>query len=398
MINTKYNPSVRSFLGGFFGALMALIPASIYNHFGLCLVGAVVGWAVAYHGDRIFYGLKHGWHESGQRMRSMKNKLMAVLAVIMGKAPKLDTSTGKISVFFRGIKSGFQACFRFIGSVKNAFVRLFCFLFVNWLKRCLETYRKDEIHKINLLRYAVSAVCALMVIGVTYTIGDSTLPVMKERGFLIIVSSSFLGLMPLLICFVESTERDHQYELCFWDSYHQSLGHFISKAVFFYLYATLWLAVATVFVFAALLVGTFGFVLIGVCGMMITLAGIRFSWHLVRINMDYGLISLVVALIVGATTFLVYREQLISNMGFLLTASITAAFISGLTSFGLTYLGDLLFERVNWLKKLMEPKKDDYSTWAIDKSIDLVLGKLGKYCFKRTELILDNLIPCLVSV
>lgn len=415
-MNTKCSPLIRSFFGGGLGAALAIFPASYFNSFWLCLLGAIIGWLVGYHGDRIIYGFVLGWKEACFFCRATRSMFTTLIGVTLGWIPSTGTCLEGFINRVQRIRISICRFFRAIRVFANAFGAFFARLFKGIIFLPARSWKKYHSHPMNqicLVRYILLAICACIMLTMIYSVVSIYAPqvgdvnkialdysytnfrydiytmdmVMRDRMLYSGVAALFI-ILPMLM-FYSAEEKNVNTFYRIRESYSQSRSRFIFNELCYLFYLQVWNLLMVAYFSAAIVIGFIGLVCIGLVSLMIIMVGLRFSWHLVRINKDYGLVSLVVALAVGVSTFLVLRERLVSDMNYLLIVSVASFFASGLLSVGLTYLGNFLFCRVKWFKHFAGEVKDD---WFMDDSFEIV-SRFGMFMLKKTFPVVERSTP-----
>lgn len=358
---------IRSFLGAFFGAALAIWPAATWNEAWLLLIGGVAGWLIGYHGDRFGRSFARGWRQARRvgfeaylRAAAEKNALMAGTILLM-----------------RRIVTGLGSCARFIWSIlsievplrrwsaatakwgRDTFsnVLLFPKGFVGW-------YGEHPMNRAAVIRGFAGLVSASLFIAVMWQLlGANIMPEVgslradMENNKRVIVTESyvfwntfgltvFFGLFPALIATILCQEERFSMKGFYriWERYSARgpVLFAVGEAVRF-----LWIEVWLVWTAVSILGGA---VMLYMFLMMLSLFvwfgvvyGLKLAWRAVRLNRDYGVVSLGIALLTGTITFFVFREELVANAWFRLGASLAAGFIAGAISFLVTGFCGLLF-------------------------------------------------------
>lgn len=343
---------IRSLFGAFLCAFMTILPAGIWDLPILLAPGALFGWIIGYHGDRIGYGLKIGWKEGSVWWSSVH----IPLSWLKTEVP-LGIAFGALGSVARVFSDIIQSIFWWmVNIIIIAYERIVATpnQFHTWVG--IRTINKAvAIRAVIMILFVMVSMLGLWKLIIFYgpQVGDiEPLGIGVEgvrEGGRILMMIMILTLLPIpflnvAILVFETRTWNGCYSL--WKRYNRrGLVHFVLGELLRIIWTQMWIIGIEILFMAWLLLGGISLLVFGVIFLMIVTAGVRFSWNLVCINKDSGLISLLVGFVVGTITFFNYRPELVADNISLLLICVVAGVVAGVVFSLLTYGGDILFQR-----------------------------------------------------
>lgn len=401
---------IRSFFGAGLGASSAVWPAATWDEPWLLLIGGAFGWLTGYHGDRVIRSLIHGWRQA------RRVGFQASLIAAAKRSVLMDWAIRSV----RGIKAGISwlLCLTWrIGSVEVPFGSWFvamakCGMVAyhntcTFPRRSVHWFWAHPVNRAAALRFFAGLTSMILLVALIWHFVDGNL--MPDVGSIMtdhknaktIVTESYvfwntfplamlLGVFPALIAMGMFQEERFSMKGFYriWERY-ASRGPvlFVFGEVLRFLWIEVWLLWTAV---SALVLMTVVFISTAI-GVMFAWSGIVFglklAWRAVRLNRDYGVVSLGIALLVGTITFYVYREDLVADAWFRLGASVMAGFVAGVASFLVTGLCGLMFRRSITVRRIAVRK--NYMT--ADDLMEQLMETVPNWCWKQNKRMLPAL-------
>lgn len=393
------NKYTRSFCGAFFGAALAIWPAATWNMAELLLIGGVAGWLLGYHGDRLISSFVRGYKYARRIGFKLFFRRMLRASVVIRMTVKTWRGVGR---FVRYISTGLCfVCLAPLPFKKWGEVLLMILVaigngiaaapgaFADW-------YAQHPINRASTLRFFAGLVgVATMFVFFWWLMETSQQPgdiVNRSFGKEVLTANSIFldhfigaalltGILTLATTFTfirEFGTKKGYYAV--WNRYERSgsLLFFVGEFVRFEYFA-IWL---TVTVAGGFIIGTIAaliWMLLALPAYFGVIYALRLSWRAVRLNRDYGVISLAVALLTGAITFFSLREELVVDPVFRLSASLAAGFIAGISSMGITWFCGVLFSKSITARRIALKKKYTFEASEPFDLIENVAATVWKY-------------------
>lgn len=383
---------LRSFFGAAICVIIAIWPAATWNEPILLLPSGILGWLLGYHTNHVWRGFILGWQNTKIWLYGKKLTWFHWNFSLQRFLPNLiEKMMINISNFFSATP---QLLKHAVQAVRNGYIEIVT-LFAHLSKTINNWYNCHPINKACIVRTIVSlSFLGLMALGMwelmvvygpqvsdmvkTNTKGELYPGVLfivyVQRGVAIVTAFTILHMPAVAFYSTECNTMRGFYTI--WER-HDAMSKplFIANEIFHLLWIQLWWA----FMLLGVVIVTFGgFIFAGTVGgitMAFVVGGLKFMWYIVRLNKNYGLVSLAVGLLVGIITFYTQRVELVANPVYRLTVSFFTSVTSGTISFGLTWLGEKLFKRRKWSYKIVTTKN------AIFNVMTILLKKVKKGIF-----------------
>ncbi len=359
---------MRSFCGAFFGAALAIWPAATWDMAILLLVGGVSGWILGYHGDRVISSLIRGYRYARRIGFKLFLKRMVVANAIARAVAGAWHGIGRFARYVAPV-------FRFLFLTPIPFARwsqgilslvMITFGAIRATSEAFFQWYKDKEHPINkasTIRFFVGCMNAVLFACFFWWLTDSGLQpgdVLKDTsGKLRILTESGIfwdqfsaagmltALLTLATTVIYTRELDSKagYDGVL-NRYERdgALLFFIEESVRFVYFAS-WIVASIVGGLVSAMLGVVGWAFLAIPAYFGVIFAFRLAWRAVRLNRDYGVISLAVALATGAITFFTLREELVADATFRLTASLLAGAVAGIVSMAITWLCGVMFTK-----------------------------------------------------
>lgn len=384
---------IRSFFGAFLGAALAIWPAATWNEPWLLLFGGALGWLLGYQGDRLVGSLIRGWQHA------RRVGFQAYLVAAAKRSAFMNWTIRSV----RGIENGFSYLFRLmqsIGSIEVPFGHWFVgtakwgvVVFNSSLtfpRRSADWFAAHPVNRAAVLRFIAGLSSTILFIVVmwlfigTHLVSEVGSTITGTNGQPVIVTESYwfwntfmttvlFGFAPSVISMVmlqdERCSMRGFYRI--WERYtaRGPVLFTLGEAVRF-----LWIEVWITWTVISGIVSAMVTTVVVMFGVMLAWSGVvlglKLAWRAVRLNRDYGVVSLGIALLVGTITFYVYRDDLVADAWFRLGVSLVAGFVAGASSFLVTGLCGLMFLRSITVRRIAVRKgfksSEELQEWFID--------------------------------
>lgn len=330
------NRVIRGFFGSFLGTFMAIWPAATLDVAWLVLPGALLGWLLGYHGDRVGSGLVRGLKQTGravpQHMRTARD-VTFVTGVYAG---------GWVVNHLRLPVDGLAAA----GTYAMRAIR--------WCSHPMN--HADVIRLVTnmvtgaFIIYGLVHIPMFLPLGSTVDLGNIPVGLIPfvlmpiVYGMLIVLASLIIPLVIVATTFGRTRSSLTMYYRE-WERYSRFKLLYPVFVASSFVYMYVWtMALMTLFISG-----------VGITLMAVMIYGLlmasyylssfaaRFTWRTIRYNRDYGLVSLVVAILVGSLTFMSERADLVADPMYRLMVASTAGLLAGVVSIGVMYVVGVVF-------------------------------------------------------
>lgn len=375
----------RSFCGAFFGATLAIWPAATWNMAVLLLIGGVVGWLLGYHGDRVIGSSVRGYKYARRIGFKLFIQRMLLANTVARAIAKVWHGIGR---FVRYVTPGVRFLFLTpIPFAKWGEVLFIIFMtvgsgiavapsaFVRW-------YAQHPINRASTLRFFAGVVGMAITAAFFWWLTERTHQpgeVMMKMNKQVILTeykifwdhfattailTAILSTVAMITLTRELETKEGYYGV--WDRYERSgkVLFFVGEVVRFE-YFTIWFGVTFAGGVIAGMISLLGWTLLVLPAYFGIVYAFRLAWRVVRLNRDYGIISLAVALPTGAITFFTLREELVADPVFRLSTSLVAGLVAGVVSMGITWFCGVMFGKSIIARRIA--LKEKYVTEGFDR-------------------------------
>lgn len=375
----------RSFCGAFFGAALAIWPAATWDMAVLLLVGGIAGWLIGYHGDRVIVSFIRGYRYARRAGFKFFFRRMLLANTIARAIAKICRVIGRFVCY---VMSALHFMFltpipfakwgevlSMILMVAGSGIAVAPHAFARW-------YAQHPINQASTLRFfagvagmAITATFFWWLTESSHQPGDVVMEMNKQVVLteskifwnhfnITVLLTVILSVVTTIIFTGELGTKDGYYGI--WNRYERSgkLLFFVGEVVRFEYFA-IWLSITFAGGIIVATIGMLGWMLLVFPAYFGVVYAFRLAWHAVRLNRDYGIISLAVALSTGAITFFTLREELVADPVFRMSASLVAGLVAGIVSMGITWLCGVMFGKSIMARRVALKKK--YVTEGFDR-------------------------------